>query len=132
MTESSDCWFETLSGRDVLLSAIHIRSFAGGCLEGSREFICNRVLAGLKGTAKSLLPGTSAVYIDPLPVTPNTMPRLIYFCDFISFEPVQPIANFSSLAVVWYADDLSQTIPDFLTPRMKSVSWEKFAADGYW
>jgi len=132
MPNQEDRWFETRSGRRVLLEAIHIRSFTHGFLEGRSELICEQVLNDLPKVAVALLPGTQAVYIDPLPIAADAMPELVYFCGFICFDGFDADADCSSLTTVWYSDDLSQTIPDFLKVRMRSVPWEKHAVDGYW
>ena len=132
MAEQDDRWFETRSGRRVMLDAIHIRSFSHGYLEGRSDLIRDQVLGKIRKTAVELLPGTQSVYLDPLPVDAESMPALAFFCDFTCFSAVGPDADCSSLTTIWYADDLSQTIPDFLKPRMKSVPWETHAVDGYW
>lgn len=132
MPGRDDRWFTTQCGRDVALTAIHIRSFDHGYLEGETHLIRYAVLKRLKDTAKQLLPGTSAVYVDPLSFSADDYPALIYFCDFTCYDAIGPGADCSSLTTIWFADDLSQTIPAFLTPRMRSVSWVRYAADGYW
>lgn len=129
---SQERWFETASGRKVFLSAVHIQSFAAGHLEGRAEVILDHILGSLEDSARRVFPADSAVYLDPQPVDAQSMPALACFCDFVCFEPVNEDADMSSLTVVWYADDLSQAVPDFLRPKMRGVEWEAYASDGCW
>ena len=132
MTDRDERWFRTQCGRDVLLSAIHIRPFDHGFLEGRAETVRKHVTPELADTARELIRGTAAVFVDTIPGPDDSYPALVYFCDFTCYNAVNPAADCSSLTAVWFADDLTTPIPDFLRPRVAELDWAKHAADGYW
>jgi hypothetical protein len=132
MRARDDRWFKTKCGRDVLLGAIHIRPFDYGFLEGRPEVIRQHVLAKLPETARSLLSGSDAVFVEQLAAPEDEYPQLIYFCELKCFLANNPTADFSFLTAVWFGDDLSQTIPEFLAPRVLQLDWAAHSRDGYW
>lgn len=132
MPDRDERWFTTSCGRNIRLSAIHIRPFDHGFLEGRAETIRKHVLSGLRNTAGELIRGTAAVFIESLDGSEDSYPSLIFFCDFTCFDAVNPDADCSSLTAVWFADDLNQSIPAFLRPRVAALDWAAHAADGYW
>lgn len=132
MPDRDERWFKTQCGRDIRLSAIHIRPFSHGFLEGRAETIRKHVLPELEATARELIRGTKTVVVEPLTGPDDSYPALVYFCDFTCYEAVDPLADCSMLTAVWFADHMKQPIPEFLRPRVAALDWAKYAADGYW
>lgn len=132
MTDRDERWFKTACGRNVLLNAIHIRSFAHGFLECHAELIRKQVLGELADTARELIRGTSAVFVESLDGPSDSYPALTFFCDFTCYNAVDPSADCSSLTAVWFANDLNLPIPEILRPRVAALDWIQHAADGYW
>ena len=132
MTKRDDRWFTTKCGRDVLLDAIHIRPFDAGYLEGEPRRIREQVLDELPRTAKRLLPGTVGLFIEPLTTADDKYPPLVYFCDFTCFSSIHPNADCSSMTAVWFAENLSQPLPEFIALRVGQIDWASHAIDGDW
>ena len=131
MSELHDCWFKTRCGRDVLLGRVHIRAFAYHHLEGRANLIRKDVLDRLPKDVARIFPGNTGLFIEPLNGPDDEYPALIYFCEFTCYQAVRD-GDCSSLTAVWFANDLSQPIPDFLKPRVLALDWAAHAVDGYW
>jgi hypothetical protein len=132
MTNRDERWFRTACGRNILLNAIHIRSFDHGFLEGRAELIRKKVLGELADTASELIRGTSAVFIESLDCPGDSYPPLTFFCGFTCYNAVGPSTDCSSLTAVWFAKDLNLPIPEMLRPHVAALDWAEHAADGYW
>ena len=106
-------WFKTNCGRDVWLNAVHIRSFDHGFLEGRAELIREYVLKELPDAARELIRGTAAVYTETLETSEDDYPKLVYFCDLVCHQAIDPGADCSSLTGIWFGEDISISVPDF-------------------
>jgi hypothetical protein len=125
-------WFNTVSGRSVRLTGLHIRGFGHGFLEGRASLIRETVLAELPEAARKLFPGNTGVFVSACSGSANEYPRWIYFCELESSSPVSPDGDCSSLVVVWFAHDMNQPIPEFIASRIGSIDWEAHAKDGWY
>lgn len=125
-----DRWFRTSSGRQVRLTALHIRTFDRGYLEGRALLIRQRVLAELPEMARRTFPGPAGVFVGPCEGPDDSYPALIYICEFECFAPVEPGADCSALIAIWFAEDMTRPIPEFVAERISEVDWERHAVDG--
>jgi hypothetical protein len=127
-----DRWFQTSSGRRVILSAAHVQTFSRGILMGRPDLIRSRVLARLPDDVRRIFPGQSGIFVAPCGGEADEYPRWVVACEFDCPEPVGPDADCSSLIVAWFADDLTWSVPDFVSARIGDVDWERHATDGYY
>ena len=127
-----DRWFNTKCGRRVLLEGVHIRTFDHGFLEGRPELVRKYVLAELPKTAEKIFPGASGLFIEPLDGPADRYPAFTYFCNFVCDSPVGPHADCSSLTVCWFADGISEPLPEFIAARLSTIDWAMHARDGFW
>ncbi len=122
-------WFQTSSGRQVRLTAIQIHEFDRGFLEGQPQLIRERVLTRMPETARHVFPG-AGVFVTPCEGPADRYPPLVFICEFRCLEPVEAGADFSDLVVVWFAEDITKPLPEFIAERIGGVDWERYAVDG--
>jgi hypothetical protein len=127
-----DRWFQTSSGRKVLLTATHLQTFSRGFLEGRPDLIRTRVLERLPDDVRRVFPGQAGVFVSPCRGKADEYPQWVVACEFDCSEPVAAGADCSSLIAVWFADDLSWSIPEFVAARIGEVDWELHAVDGFY
>jgi hypothetical protein len=128
----TDWEFTTKCGRKVYLEQVHFRPFALGVLEGSPETAKKLVLDDMEDAAKRIYGGARAVFIEPLTAPANEYPKLVYFCDFVCYHPINPEAHCSGLVTCWFSDEVAEPIREFVAARIARIDWGHYAADGYW
>lgn len=126
-----ELWFRTSSGRSVHISAVHVQTFDRGYLEGRAELIRSQVLAGLPDEVRRIFRG-QGILVSPCEGRAHEYPQWIVVCEFDCSEPVRPEADCSSLIVVWFANDLRWSIPEFVSARIGEIDWERHAVDGWY
>ncbi len=124
-------WFRTSSGRQVRLSALQVQDFNRGYLEGRAFLIREQVLAELPDTARRMFPGRAGVLVGPCDGPADRYPALVYFCEFECSQAVGPGGDCSALIAVWFADDMTRPVPEFVAIRIGGVDWERHAVDGW-
>ncbi|WP_296455140.1 hypothetical protein [Rubinisphaera sp.] len=125
-------WFQTSSGRHVHLTGVHIRSFDHGYLEGRADLIRKQVLARLPDDAVRYFPGHAGIYVSHCEGADDAYPRMVVICEFHCSKPIEDDADCSTLIVVWFADNLNFTIPEFISARIENIEWEQYAVDGWY
>lgn len=127
-----DWEFTTKCGRKVYLEGVHFCAFASGVYEGNPATVRGVVLDGMADWARRIFGSATGVWIEPLTDPADKCPNLVYFCQFICYQPISPPADCSALVACWFADEVAEPVRDFIAARIAMIDWGQHAADGYW
>jgi hypothetical protein len=124
MSEQS---FTTSSGRRVVFEQLHIRTSTLDFLGGSPERIRSEVLSRLPDEIAHTYGQTGLLVREP---AAGSLPTYTFVVHLYSYTPVKPGADCSSLVVVWFANDLPDSLSAELAAQLQGVEWERYAEDG--
>lgn len=133
------------SGRDIALSALHLRSTYDGLLEGyPNPRINDRTLAALPNGAARVLPGAPVHVVEPARTRPpeaggrapfgplELLPAVVCLGWFRS-HPVDagldPVLHESRLVIAWFQDEAGLPVTGPATEALRAVRWEDWAED---
>ena len=123
----SDGLFSLASGRAVMLEELYVRQTELGILAGTSESIREDVLRCLPVEIDELFCKSAFILREP-PRGP--LPAYIYFAHLISHKPLHPDGDFSSLAVCWFSDSLTESVHSCVASQLDLLDWDTHAKDG--
>lgn len=119
---------ELVSGRVVLVEQVHIELSTLGILEGKFESVRQQALSYLPNRAQALFPGALALNIAPIGT--NSLPLYTVFVGLHSDSPLGD-GDFSSMVHCWMTDQLPTDLPGHIEENVRSIEWDRWAADGF-
>ncbi|HLB05790.1 MAG TPA: hypothetical protein VJL62_03640 [Thermodesulfobacteriota bacterium] len=125
-------FYQTASGRKILLEQLHIQLFDIEWYVGEPELIRSRVLKELPEKACRIFPSNNGLLIKEAPRgEERAYPKYIFFAELLSPKPIHPEAHCSSLILVWFGDHLDFNLDQMVADNMRDIAWEEYAEDGY-
>jgi hypothetical protein len=113
----------------VLLEQLHIRRSDLGYSLGKSEWLRREVLERLPEEARSIFPSNNGLLVKP-PPDGNRLPEYTFMAELYSSEPVKPEYDCSSLIFVWFGETIAANLYEMVDHEVRSVDWDKYAADG--
>lgn len=113
---------ELTDGRTIQLRALKVSGTYDGHLEGNRQSISERIRERLAAQARDI----------PLQVIAGSDPLPAYRCEAqFNSDAVNPAHRDldSRLQVVWFTDDVPDSLTSLLAPLRPAVRWNEFARE---